>query len=350
VKHSFLARDAEVVPGLSETFIPMQTAAWHDARAQLEAPGTPVVLTVERDGTRRARAMMCRTWFGLREMPLMDEPSDFSWEDEVALNALARKLIAEHRPFYLERLPVGSATLDALRRAAKGKFWLRVEPAPPTPRIDIRFRSINELVNSGRRSDIRRAGKRLGRLGEVSFELRAPGSQEDCARLIDEAFDVETRSWKQEMGTALTSPSQAVYARAFRGYLARAYQAGHLRFAFLRLDGKAVAMQIASEWRNRYWIYKATFDKAHAKSSPGNLLYYRTLENSVERGLSSYEFMGKMDDWTRAWTQDTRDYVQVFGLPRNPRALLGAVFVARWSAEERVKARARELRRNRKKA
>ena len=83
--------------------------------------------------------MLCRTKFGLREMPLMNEPSDFAWSDEVALSELAARLVAERRPFFLERLPADSPTLAALRRAARGKFWLKVEPAPPTPQIDIRF-------------------------------------------------------------------------------------------------------------------------------------------------------------------------------------------------------------------
>jgi len=327
MKHSILARDAEVVPGLVESRIPMQTAEWLNARARLTFPGTPSVLAVDHDGRRRATAMLCRTRFGLREMPLMNEPSDFSWSDEVALSELAARLVAERRPFFLERLPAESPTLPALRKAARGKFWLKVEPAPPTPQIDIRFKTITDVVKSGRRSDLRRAGKRLAKLGTVTYELRAPRSQHDLGTLIDAAFDVETRSWKHDMGTALTSPSEATYAGAFRVFLEAAHDHGHLRFAFLRLDGKPIAMQIASAWCNRYWIYKATFDKAYSKSSPGNLLYYHTLERAVDQGMTSYEFMGKMDNWTRAWTQDTRAYVKVFGLPFNPRALFGGICV-----------------------
>ena len=198
------------------------------------------------------------------------------------------------------------------------------------------------MVKSSRRSDLRRAGKRLANLGTVAYEMRAPRSRQDLDTLIDEAFDVETRSWKHDIGTALTSPAEATYARAFRGFLEAAHDEGHLRFAFLRLDGKPIAMQIASEWCNRYWIYKATFDKEYCRSSPGNLLYYHTLEQATQQGLYSYEFMGKMDDWTRAWTQDTRDYVKVFGLPYNPRAVVGGLSIVRWIVRERIKDRARD--------
>ena len=344
MKHSFLARDADIVADPSESSIPMQTGAWMDARTRLKFTGTPKVLSVEPGPGRQARAMLCQTKFGLREMPLMNEPSDFAWSDEAALRELVALLVAERKPIFLERLPVGSPTLPALREAARGKFWLRVDPAPPTPFLTTRFKTINDLVKSGRRSDLRRAGKRLEKFGAVTYELRAPRSKDDLDRLISEAFDVETRSWKHEMGTALTSPSEATYAAAFRGFLEGAHEEGHLRFAFLRLDGTAIAMQIASEWESRYWIYKATFDKAYSKASPGNLLYYFTLDQVTQMGLHSYEFMGKMDSWTQAWTQDAREFVMVYGLPYNLRGIVGAAGVGQWMTKrwlkDRVRARA----------
>jgi CelD/BcsL family acetyltransferase involved in cellulose biosynthesis len=313
----------------------MQTASWMDARARLNFKGTPRILTVDSDGHRRATAVLCQTKFGLREMPLMNEPSDFAWTDEAALSDLVDLLIGQRKAFFLERVPAKSPTVPALVRASRGKVWLRVEPAPPTPYLDTKGKTINDLVKSGRRSDLRRAEKRLAKLGHVTYELRAPGSQQDLDTLIEEAFDVETRSWKHDTGTCLTSPAEATYAAAFRGFLEDAHREGHIRFAFVRLDGKAIAMQIASEWQNRYWIYKATFDKEHSKSSPGNLLYFHTLDQTTQKGLLSYEFMGKMDSWTSAWTQDARDYVRIYGLPHNARGLVGAAALGHWTLKRR---------------
>ena len=311
----------------------MQNASWMNARARLDFKGAPKVLAVEAEGRRCATAMLCRTKFGLREMPLMNEPSDFAWSDEAALGDLVKLVLGERKPFFLERVPAGSPTLPMLRRAARGTYWLRVEPAPPTPYLDTRFKTINDLVKSGRRSDLRRAEKRLAKSGTVTYELRAPRSKRDLDDLIAEAFDVEARSWKHDEGTGLTSPAEARYAAAFRGFLEDAYDEGHIRFAFVRLDGKPVAMQIASEWQNRYWIYKATFDKDYSKTSPGNLLYFYTLDQAAQKGLLSYEFMGKMDSWTSAWTQDAREYVMIYGIPYNLRGLVGATILGRWKAK-----------------
>jgi hypothetical protein len=319
--------------------IPTQTTSWMNARAQSRLKGTPKTLEVMTEGHKCATAMLLETKFGLREMPLMFEPSDFTWSDEAALLSLIKLFVAKRKPFFLERLPKDSPTLQALQKVAKGKFWLRVEPAVPTPYIDTQFKTINDLVKSGRRSDLRRSEKSLAKFGTISYELRAPNSKKDCDKLISEAFDVEARSWKHTEGTALSSPDEASYAAAFRSFLENAYEEGHIRFAFVRLDGKAVAMQIASEWQNRYWIYKATFDKDYSKGSPGNLLYYYTLEQAVQQGLLSYEFMGSVDTWTSAWTQDVRQYVKVYGIPYNPRGLIGAIAVVRWIFKSRTNAR-----------
>jgi len=337
---SSITLSADVVPDLVDNAIPMQNASWMQARSRLKYVGTPKELAVGPEGDRRARAMLCETKFGLREMPLMNEPSDFSWHDEAALDELVDLLVRERKPVFLERLPEGSPTLPALRRATRGKYWLRVEPAPPTPFLDTRFRTVNDLVKSGRRSDLRRAERRLAKSGTVTYEMRTPGSRAELDRLIDEAFEVETRSWKHDMGTALTSPDEATFAAAFRGFLEDGWAEGHIRFAFLRLDGRAVAMQIASEWHNRYWIYKATFDKGHAKASPGGLLYLYTLDQATQKGLHSYEFMGKMDSWTNAWTQDGRQYLKVYAIPYNLRGLVGAAILRRWKRNERRAARA----------
>ena len=347
MQHAFPPEIEGLAPIVPKPGIPMQTAGWMAARARLDYVGKPKVLAVGPPDTPRATAMLCKTRFGLREMPLMNEPSDFAASDTAALEELVELFIRERKPFFLERLPEDSPTLAALRKAAKGKVMLRVQPALPTPFIDIRGKTLDDLVKSSRRSDLRRAERHLAAHGAVSYELRAATSKDDLDTLIDEAFDVETRSWKHDMGTALTSPGETTYATAFRGFIEAGHEEGHIRFAFVRLDGKPVAMQIASVWNNRYWIYKATFDKSCPKGAPGNLLYWYTLGQAVEQKLYSYEFMGGMDSWTRAWTENARQYVQVYGLPYNPRGLVGAMVLSRWMAKGWLKQRlrAREARR-----
>ncbi|MEZ5723129.1 MAG: hypothetical protein R3D59_17290 [Paracoccaceae bacterium] len=175
----------------------------------------------------------------------MNEPSDFFWRDEAALGSLVDRLLGERKPFFLERLPAQSPTLTALRKAASGKFWLRVEPAPPTPTLDTESRTINELVKSGRRSDLRRAEKAFHSAG------RSPTS---CARrhrartskLIAESVRCRDPELKRHgNGTDLAGRSHLCGGVPWfpRTNMRKAIS----EFAFVRLDGQAIAMQIASE-------------------------------------------------------------------------------------------------------
>ena len=86
-------------------------------------------------------------------------------------------------------------------------------------------------------------------------------------------------------------------------------------------------MQIAAEWQWRFWLLKISHDQAFSRCSPGQLLMLHTLRHAARSGLSSYEFMGVMDDWTALWTQQTRRYVQVRAIPFN--ATMGKMLIKR---------------------
>ena len=71
-------------------------------------------------------------------------------------------------------------------------------------------------------------------------------------------------------GTAIAC--DAAKEAFFRCYLTSACSRGEGRVAFLRIDGRVVAMQLAVEWRGRYWLYKIGYDEACARCSPKRLM------------------------------------------------------------------------------
>jgi CelD/BcsL family acetyltransferase involved in cellulose biosynthesis len=171
--------------------------------------------------------------------------------------------------------------------------------------------------NSGRRSDFRRAARRAGEFGEVSFEMLAPGPDAFDA-LFDEAIAVEARSWKRAAGTALAvDPAREKF---FRAYFRSACEEGLLRIAFMRIDGRAVAMQIALESLGRYWLFKIGFDEEFERGSPGTLLMLHAIGWAAQRGLKSYELLGNVEPWiAQLWTREQRDCVRLRTYPCNPR-------------------------------
>ncbi len=95
-------------------------------------------------------------------------------------------------------------------------------------------------------------------------------------------------------------------------------QEGMLRVALLRIDGRAVAMQIAGIWQQRFWLFKISHDRAYHGCSPGQLLIWHTLREAARGGLLAYEFMGIMAPWTEQWTRQHRCYRSIHAIPFSP--------------------------------
>lgn len=194
---------AEEWPELpDDSAVPTQTHAWMSARFERPLGRQWEVFVVGAEARKRAVAILCRKGNWLRELFLMFEPSDFVWSDAASLQELADIVTRQGLPLYLERLPATSPTLAALRKAVRGRDWIVTQPAMPTPYIDLTDRTAESCLNAGRRSDLRRAERRAAQFGQVAHELIAPSSKKELDKLIEEAFDVETRSWKYAAGTA----------------------------------------------------------------------------------------------------------------------------------------------------
>ena len=296
--------------------LPTQTAAWTQARATLlSSRQRPHWLAVDDDQGIAALAPLVRDGRWLREPPLMFEPSDFAWRSPEALAALARALAAQDRPLCLDRVPEQSPTVAALRQAFAGRGLVRLRPAMSTPVIplDERWAEPERGFNARRRADFRRYERRAGRRGELNYALLAPADEAALRAALAEALAVEARSWKALAGTALTS--DALQGGFFQRFTRAAAAEGMLRIALLRVGQRPVAMQIAAQWRQRFWLFKIAHDRDFDDCSPGQLLMRHTVLHAAHAGLQSYELMGVMDDWTRLWTPQTRRYLRVHALP-----------------------------------
>jgi CelD/BcsL family acetyltransferase involved in cellulose biosynthesis len=142
--------------------------------------------------------------------------------------------------------------------------------------------------------------------------------------LLDEAFRVEAAGWKGREGTALAEDSER--AAFYRRYAAAACRKGTLRMGFLRIGGRAAAMQLAVTSGGRFWLLKIGYDDSFARCSPGTLLMLETIRYAAAHGLRSYEFLGGLEPWTRVWTQHVRPCVSLRAYPASLRGL--AVFTA----------------------
>jgi hypothetical protein len=266
------------------------------------------------------------------------EPLDSLCRDAEAAHRLARLLVADGRPIELARVPACSLLIPALQVAMRGRGGISVRPATPMPaiRLGAEWRAPESRFSSRRRSDFRRAERRAAEFGEVRYEMLAPTAAEFDA-LFDAAIAVEANSWKREAGTAIAcDPAKEAF---FRRYLGTACARGEGRVAFLRIDGRVVAMQLAVEWAGRHWLFKIGYDEAYARCSPGTLLMLHALRDAAERGLTGFELMGDAEAWIAdLWTRDVHACVRVRTYPYS---VTGA---AAWGADALAWARSRARR------
>jgi CelD/BcsL family acetyltransferase involved in cellulose biosynthesis len=306
---------------------PMQQPDWAEAFVEAFAHiGAPRVLAAGPNGQPTAIAtFVVRPGIAspLEALAVREifEPWDMLAASSEAAAELAAKLAREGRAVYIPRIPADSATLAALREAYRRRGMVRVAQtdAYPTLALDESWHVPERKFNAGRRSDFRRARRHAEKHGKVHFEVLSPAPAE-LAALLEEAWQVEAKGWKGERGSALAHDTER--GAFYRRVAFAAARTGTLRLAFMRIDGKAVAMQLAIEADGRLWLFKIGYDEAYAKCSPGQQLMMEVVRWAASRRLRAVEFLGQREPWTDQWTQQLTRCVSVRAYSFAPRAML----------------------------
>ncbi len=299
-----------VVPGwddlTSSLRSPMQQLAW--LRAAAELPNLRLHGLALDDGSAVAPLESRRGRLEVATVVQLYEPVDLLWQDEDALGRLGDGLAHIRAPLLLRRVPAGSPAVRILKEAFHRRAVVAVHRQPGLPVLELAGleEEPESLLNSGRRSDLRRARRLAEQRGEVDVEVVSP-SPADVGELLDIALRVEAHSWKGRSGTALAQDS--VRLPFYRRYALELSRAGSLRIAFLRIDGRPIAMQLGVEHANRLWLLKIGYDQEYARCSPGQLLMLEVVRRAAAGGLETIEFLGSRAPWTETWTRQERPCV-----------------------------------------
>lgn len=322
---------------------------WVAACAETLPHSGPLRITAQLRGGRlvaaaglvvqRERGVPRRVHLGMSEF---GEPTGFAAADAAALEGLAVALARDPLPLVCERLRSDTPELTALQRAYAGRGVVVIRPnlAAPFITLDPSWTTPENHLNSGRRSDLRRARRRAEELGTVDCRLLTP-TPEEVDPLLEEAMRVEQASWKGESGTALAS--DAVGGGFFRRLAQRASRHGDLRVALLSIGGRSVAMQIALVHGGRYWLFKIGYDPVFARCSPGMLLLRETIAAAASEGLASYEFLGRDEPWIRAWTSERHECVCLRAYPYTPAGMAALAVDGSRHAARAVRGRVRAV-------
>ncbi len=298
---------------------PMQQRAW--LRAALELPGFRLHVLALEDGSAVAPLERRQGRLESATVSRLYEPLDLLWESEDALGRLGDELARLGRPLLLRRVPAGSPSLPALEGAFGHRAIIAIRGSAALPVLDLdeHGQDAEAILNSGRRSDLRRARRLAEEQGEVGVDFCSPSTAE-VGNLLSVALGVEVNSWKGRSGTALAQDTMRLpfYTR----YAFDQARTGALRIAFLRIAGRPVAMQLAVERANRLWLLKIGYDEGFARCSPGQLLMLEVVRHAARDGLAAIEFLGADAPWTRAWAHHERPCVAAAFYPRRARSAL----------------------------
>lgn len=153
-------------------------------------------------------------------------------------------------------------------------------------------------VSSQMRSNARRRRRQMEKKGAVAVERISAG---DTAALLEDFFAVERSGWKGREGTACDQDAQT---RAFYTRLAEVAAAqGWLSLQRLTLDGRTTAFHYGLSYGGRYLLPKLGYDEAFHDFSPGLVLMYEAIRDSVSRGQAQVEFLGSDDEWKLRWSR-----------------------------------------------
>ena len=291
---------------LAEWASPMQHHLWARTYAEAYNVDSRLEVIIAGSGQATAIAPLLRTrgvgqsleLVGVKELY---EVMDFLYSDTSDVQALAATVAATRLPIVLRRIRESSAALTALRKAYRGNAIVFSRPGPGCPWIalDDSWTEPEKQVNSGRRSDLRRARRNAEKIGPVTFEVLTP-TREELPSLLEEIYRVEAAGWKGRDKTAMLHDRSL--GEFYQRYASAASDRGMLRLCFLRIAGEAAAAQLAVVTGDRFWLFKIGYSEKFARYSPGVLLMVETIRYAVQAGLRSYEFLGAAEPWIRNWT------------------------------------------------
>jgi CelD/BcsL family acetyltransferase involved in cellulose biosynthesis len=205
---------------------------------------------------------------------------------------------------------------DAGPRTGRLLVWTPLQRSPYV-RLNDDFAAFEASLSKRFVTDIRRRRRALGREGAISVEVVDERRRADA--LLEEAFQLESSGWKDARGTAIASREDT---HTFYTDVARwAADAGFLRLAFLRLDGRAIAFEYAFDDGRSWWFLKGGVDPALKRFAPGKLLAHGLIERAYENGLQTFEFLGADELWKRDWRPEYRELFLQLATRRSPLAL-----------------------------
>jgi CelD/BcsL family acetyltransferase involved in cellulose biosynthesis len=156
------------------------------------------------------------------------------------------------------------------------------------------------------RSHLRRTRRQLEEQGMLGFKHYSTADPAALAHF----YDLEASGWKGAEGTAIRCDSRTL--EFYNSIAVAASDQGYLSLDFLELNGKPIAGHFAFNFRGRYFLAKAGYDESYRRYGPGQLLVHEVLNQTPQRGLHEFDFVGPATWDESRWASARRTSYRIF--------------------------------------
>ena len=169
-----------------------------------------------------------------------------------------------------------------------------------TIELDRSWQEYQGRLSKNFRKQLKRNGKKLEQLGQLSFWSWQDDGGSDLISLIQIAFELEDKTWKgKQNSSVMKNPGM------FEFYLNQATcldKLGNFELQFLMLDQRPIAFEYGYMVGKTYFSHKVSYDPAFSACSPGQLLVERQLKSWVDNGkVKTINTMGAISLATSRW-------------------------------------------------
>lgn len=296
---------------------PLLRYEWLAAYAEtLGHPDQLRIIVNDAQGEITGIAPLFMTTFSWKRLELLgqrfhNKPMGFIYKNNDSLQELIDAIVQLKMPLLFWRLRTDSPEIGKLGQLRGWKCFVRSDKGPLFLDVQTDWNTFQGGMTSDHIGDLRQKRSLLEKQGSVSIDMLSP-DRKSVDDYFEEILRIETAGWKGETRAPMPHHRLKLF---YYTYCKEAASLGILRLCFLKVNNEAIAVQIAVEYSNRFWLLKMWHDKKWAGYSPGNLLTHETIRYTFEHKLKGYEFLGDDEQWGCKWTQKTRPQVNFRSYP-----------------------------------
>jgi CelD/BcsL family acetyltransferase involved in cellulose biosynthesis len=153
-----------------------------------------------------------------------------------------------------------------------------------------------QVVPTGQRRDARQARNRLARHHRARIGAAANDRAADMVALL---VGLHRARWESRGEPGVLADPRIV--RFHQEAVPRLARRHLVRFHYVTIDGRTVAVQYSLAYRERWFAYLSGFDPAFAFESPGTVLIESAIEQAIAEGAREFHFLRGREPYKFRW-------------------------------------------------